>query len=115
MLFYWQRFQPGFTVSRLTKVLAYTDDSCADIGISMGYLYLMMVNGPFAVITLSSLTAGQGVIISSAVLPAVLTLMWNKQNIFAVALSPILGLCCSLIGAFNCRRHKIQKMKRLKQ
>ncbi|KAM0797807.1 urea active transporter [Usnea florida] len=51
------------------------------IGISMGYLYLMM-----------------GVIISSAVLPAVLTLMWKKQNIFAVALSPILGLCCSLIA-----------------
>jgi Na+/proline symporter len=33
------------------------------IGISMGYLYLLM-----------------GVIISSAVLPATLTLMWSKQN-----------------------------------
>ncbi|KAL9071401.1 MAG: hypothetical protein Q9161_004260 [Pseudevernia consocians] len=51
------------------------------IGISMGYLYLMM-----------------GVIISSAVLPAVLTLLWNKQNIYAVCLSPILGLACSLIA-----------------
>lgn len=47
----------------------------------MGYLYLMM-----------------GVIISSAVLPAVLTLLWNKQNVFAVALSPILGLFCSLVA-----------------
>ena len=51
------------------------------IGISMGYLYLMM-----------------GVIISSAVLPATLTLMWSKQNLVAVCLSPILGLTCSLIG-----------------
>ena len=51
------------------------------IGISMGYLYLMM-----------------GVIISSAVLPATLTLMWSKQNTVAATLSPILGLCCSLIA-----------------
>lgn len=40
----------------------------------------------------------QGVIISSAVLPATLTLMWNKQNLAAAALSPILGLACSLIA-----------------
>ena len=51
------------------------------IGISMGYLYLMM-----------------GVIISSAVLPATLTLMWDKQNLAAAALSPILGLASSLIA-----------------
>ncbi|KAL6713891.1 urea active transporter [Lecanora helva] len=50
-------------------------------GISMGYLYLMM-----------------GVIISSAVVPATLTLMWSKQNLAAAALSPILGLICSLIA-----------------
>lgn len=37
-----------------------------DIGISIGYLYLLM-----------------GVIISSAVLPATLTLMWKKQNMIA--------------------------------
>ena len=53
----------------------------SDIGISMGYLYLMM-----------------GVIISSAVLPATLTLMWSGQNLPAVTLSPILGLACSLIA-----------------
>lgn len=47
----------------------------------MGYLYLMM-----------------GVIISSAVLPATLSLLWSQQNLAAAALSPILGLICSLIA-----------------
>lgn len=51
------------------------------IGISMGYLYLLM-----------------GVIISSAVLPATLTLMWSKQNWYAATLSPPLGFACSLIA-----------------
>lgn len=51
------------------------------IGISMGYLYLLM-----------------GVIISSAVLPATLTLMWSKQNWWAATLTPPLGFCCSLIA-----------------
>lgn len=51
------------------------------IGISMGYLYLLM-----------------GVIISSAVLPATLSLMWSKQNMIAATLSPFLGLACSLIA-----------------
>lgn len=46
----------------------------------MGFLYLMM-----------------GVIISSAVLPATLTLMWSGQNKWAATLSPPLGLACSLI------------------
>lgn len=50
-------------------------------GISMGYLYLLM-----------------GVIISSAVLPATLTLMWKGQNVWAAALSPVLGLACSIIA-----------------
>lgn len=53
----------------------------SDIGISMGYLYLLM-----------------GVIISSAVLPATLTLMWKDQNVWAACLSPILGLISSLIA-----------------
>ncbi|MCJ1253665.1 hypothetical protein MMC24_001477 [Lignoscripta atroalba] len=51
------------------------------IGISIGYLYLLM-----------------GVIISSAVLPATLTLMWKDQNMIAATLSPILGLASSLIA-----------------
>jgi Na+/proline symporter len=50
-------------------------------GISMGYLYLLM-----------------GVIISSAVLPATLTLMWKGQNFWAATLSPPLGLCCSIVA-----------------
>lgn len=45
----------------------------------MGWLYVFM-----------------GVIISSAVLPATLTLMWKGQNKWAATLSPVLGLCCSI-------------------
>jgi urea-proton symporter len=50
-------------------------------GISLGYLYVMM-----------------GVIISSAVLPATLTLIWKGQNKWAASLSPILGLICALVA-----------------
>lgn len=50
-------------------------------GISMGYLYLMM-----------------GVIISGAVLPASLTLLWDRQSWAAATFSPPLALCCSLIA-----------------
>lgn len=39
-----------------------------------------------------------GVIISSAVIPATLTLMWSKQNTVAATLSPVLGLISSLIA-----------------
>ncbi|KAI9767729.1 MAG: hypothetical protein M1839_004343 [Geoglossum umbratile] len=49
------------------------------IGISMGYLYLLM-----------------GAIVSSAVIPAILTLMWKRQNGIAAAATPVLGLICSL-------------------
>lgn len=52
-------------------------------GISMGYLYLMM-----------------GVIISSAVLPATLTLTWSGQNRWAVSVSPNMRLLS------NPQRHK---------
>ncbi|ODV88439.1 hypothetical protein CANCADRAFT_146491 [Tortispora caseinolytica NRRL Y-17796] len=48
-------------------------------GVSMGWLYLFM-----------------GVIISSGVFPAVCTLMWKGQNIYAACLSPPMGLACSL-------------------
>ena len=48
-------------------------------GISMGYLYLMM-----------------GVVISAAVIPATLTLVWAGQNRWAAALSPVLGLALAL-------------------
>jgi hypothetical protein len=47
----------------------------------MGYLYLLM-----------------GVIVSSAVIPATLTLMWKRQNAIAATATPVLGLICSLIA-----------------
>ncbi|CAF4129247.1 unnamed protein product, partial [Adineta steineri] len=49
------------------------------IDISMGYLYSMM-----------------GIIISSAVIPGALTLLWNRQSKWAVCLSPPLGFICSV-------------------
>jgi SSS family transporter len=51
------------------------------INISMGYLYSMM-----------------GIIISSAVIPGALTLLWNRQSKLAVCLSPPLGFICSMIS-----------------
>ncbi|KAJ5477520.1 urea active transporter 1 [Penicillium diatomitis] len=50
-------------------------------GIGMGYLYLLM-----------------GVIISSAVIPGAMTLLWKGQNWIAAAASPPLGLMVSLIA-----------------
>ncbi|KAL4884525.1 Sodium:solute symporter family-domain-containing protein [Aspergillus karnatakaensis] len=50
-------------------------------GIGMGYLYLLM-----------------GVIISSAVFPGAMTLVWKGQNWVAAAASPVLGLAMSLIA-----------------
>lgn len=50
-------------------------------GISMGYMYLLM-----------------GVLISSAVIPATLTLLWAGQNSYAATLSPILGFICAVIA-----------------
>jgi hypothetical protein len=47
----------------------------------MGYLYLLM-----------------GVIVSAAVLPACLSLMWSGQNWAAATFTPILGLACALIA-----------------
>ena len=50
-------------------------------GIGMGYLYLLM-----------------GVIISSAVFPGAMTLLWRGQNWIAAGASPVLGLAVSLIA-----------------
>ncbi|KAJ9616845.1 urea active transporter [Cladophialophora chaetospira] len=50
-------------------------------GVSMGYLYLLM-----------------GCIISSAVIPATLALMWKDQNWQAAAGAPVLGFGCALIA-----------------
>jgi Na+/proline symporter len=49
-------------------------------GTSVGYIYLMM-----------------GCVVSSAVLPAILTVMWIKQNWISVAASPALGLICRVM------------------
>jgi Na+/proline symporter len=57
-------------------------------GVSMGFLYLLM-----------------GVIISAAVIPAALTLLWSRQNWIAAALSPVLGLIFALIAwTVTCAR-----------
>ena len=64
----------GFLMSLLSIGLYY-------ISISMGYLYTMM-----------------GIIISSAVLPGALTLLWNRQSKLAACLSPPLGLICSVVS-----------------
>ena len=37
-----------------------------------------------------------GVLISSAVIPAALTLLWNRQSKWAACLSPLLGVTCSV-------------------
>lgn len=50
-------------------------------GIGMGYLYLLM-----------------GVIISAAVFPGAMTLLWKGQNRIAAGASPVLGLIVSLIA-----------------
>lgn len=78
----WLLFPQDCTVSNsIPRPLLESVNTVIDIGISIGYLYLMM-----------------GVIISSAVLPAALTLLWSQQNMIAATLSPILGLMCSLIA-----------------
>lgn len=60
-------------------VMAAFSTALYHFGISMGYLYLLM-----------------GVIVSSAVLPASLALLWRKQNAYAATFSPILGLTVGL-------------------
>ena len=54
-------------------------------GISMGYLYELM-----------------GIIISAAVVPASLTLLWKQQNGIAAAVSPILGTILSIMSWLVC-------------
>ncbi|SCV01221.1 LAME_0G14840g1_1 [Lachancea meyersii CBS 8951] len=57
--------------------------------VSMGFLYEMM-----------------GVIIGAAVLPATLTLFWDKQNTIAVIASPILGTALSIMSWLVCTKKK---------
>ncbi|KAG7692354.1 hypothetical protein KL933_000773 [Ogataea haglerorum] len=58
-------------------------------GISMGYLYELM-----------------GIIISSAVFPATMTLLSRKQNVQAVVWSPILGTAFAIMSWLVCTKKK---------
>ena len=51
------------------------------MNVSMGFLYSMM-----------------GIIISSAVIPSVMTLLWNRQSKVAVCVSPPLGFVCAMVA-----------------
>ncbi|CCD23198.1 Dur3p NDAI_0B01640 [Naumovozyma dairenensis CBS 421] len=56
-------------------------------GVSVGYLYEIM-----------------GIIISSAVLPVILTLCWKQQNIHAAIISPILGTGLAIMSWLVCTK-----------
>lgn len=56
-------------------------------GVNLGYLYELM-----------------GIIISSAVLPVVLTLCWKGQNIIAAVVSPILGTALAIMSWLVCTK-----------
>jgi urea-proton symporter len=62
----------AFLMAGFSTILSYT-------GISMGYLYLLM-----------------GVLVSSAVLPIIMTFMWKRMNWYAAVFSPILGFVASV-------------------
>lgn len=70
----------GFAMSGFAVGLWYA-------GVSMGYLYELM-----------------GIIISSAVLPAALTLFWKQQNLVAVVVSPILGTSLAIMSWLVCTK-----------
>jgi len=95
-IFTYDIYQKYFNPNASGRRLIYTSHACVVvyafamagfstalhyIGISMGYLYLLM-----------------GVIISSAVLPATLALFWDKQSWAAATFTPVLGFACSLIA-----------------
>jgi urea-proton symporter len=62
----------AFLIAGFSTILSYTT-------ISLNYLYLLM-----------------GVLISSAVLPIILTFMWRRMNWYAAVFSPILGFIASV-------------------
>ncbi|CAF1522980.1 unnamed protein product [Adineta ricciae] len=79
-------------VSHVSVVIFGLVMSAASIGlyyidINMGYLYSMM-----------------GIIISSAVIPGALTLMWKKQSKVAVCISPIIGFACAMTAWFTATK-----------
>jgi Na+/proline symporter len=62
-------------------------------GIGMGYLYLLM-----------------GVIISAAVIPGALTLLWKGQNWIAASASPVLGLTVALVAWLVTAKTKFHEL-----
>ncbi|KAH6604208.1 hypothetical protein Trco_007654 [Trichoderma cornu-damae] len=62
-------------------------------GISMGYLYLLM-----------------GVLISAAVIPATLALLWSGQNRWAATVTPILGTICAIVAWLVTAKKKCGKL-----
>jgi Na+/proline symporter len=62
-------------------------------GISMGYIYVLM-----------------GVLISAAVLPATLTLVWKGQNKWAAALTPPIGTILAIIAWLVTAKKKCGKL-----
>lgn len=76
----------GFAMSGFAVGLYYAN-------IFMGYLYELM-----------------GIIISSAVIPCVLTLFWKKQNTVAVTVSPILGTGLAIMSWLVCAKSKYNEI-----
>ncbi|SCW04501.1 LAFE_0H14928g1_1 [Lachancea fermentati] len=76
----------GFSMSGFAVGLYYA-------GISMGYLYELM-----------------GIIISSAVLPASLTLFWKQQNLAAAVISPILGTGLGIMSWLVCAKSQYHEI-----
>jgi urea-proton symporter len=62
-------------------------------GISMGYIYVLM-----------------GVLISAAVLPAALTLLWKGQNKWAATLTPPVGTALAIIAWLVTAKQKCGKL-----
>lgn len=94
--------QSSWLHSRLDFIVSFDDSSqrqSADVE--------QILESPWAVCTYATMAVSilnvcadlyllMGVIISSAVLPATLSLMWSKQNTIAATATPFLGLICSL-------------------
>ncbi|GCE99765.1 urea active transporter [Zygosaccharomyces mellis] len=76
----------GFAMSGFAVGLYYAN-------IFMGYLYELM-----------------GIIISSAVVPCVLTLFWKRQNTVAVTVSPILGTGLAIMSWLVCTKSKYHEI-----
>lgn len=78
---HWAVFAFALVMSGFSVGLSY-------IGISMGYLYLLM-----------------GIIISSAVVPIVLAVTWKRLNLLAVVASPLIGFALAIGAWLGTAKH----------